>query len=411
MIARSGETSTAPGDNTSLPSIPNPARRPTAERLIGRLAGGAGPRVILVAGMHGNEPAGVDAAHAVIDRLDRDGIHLDGELVALRGNVRALREHKRYVAEDLNRLWTEDRVAVLRAGAPARDGSATTDGEVGPEQREQAELLAELDALIRTAQGEVVVVDLHSTSGPGAPFACISDTLRSRAIALTLPLPLVLGVEEAIHGTLLEHFENEGVPMVLLEGGRHDAADTALNLESAIWLILAAIGLIGTQHSAAINTHADRLHAATLGLPLVVEVTHRHHLADGAAFRMRHGLAHFDPVRRGQPLADDESGPVLSPADGLLVMPRYQVQGSDGFFLARPIRRSWLDVSRWARAARLDRLLPGLPGVSRDPLRPQRLFVDPVVARWFTVQLFHLSGFRRLPDRERLLVFTRRIEP
>ncbi len=371
-------------------------------RVIGSVVGGDGPRIILVAGMHGNEPAGVEAARAVLDRIERRRIPLRGEIIALRGNVRALRQQKRYVAEDLNRLWTEERVAALRGGAGT---------SVGPEQTEQSELLARFDALIRSARPGAVVVDLHSTSGPGAPFACISDTLRSREIALELPLPLVLGVEEAIHGTLLEHLETEGVPTILLEGGRHDMPATARNLESALWLILRAIDAIDADAVPSLERHRQRLRHAARGLPAIVEVTHRHHVPEGTMFRMRTGLAHFDPVKRGQPLADDEHGPVLAPADGLLLMPRYQLKGADGFFIGRPVRRSWLDLSRWARAARLDRLLPHLPGVSRDPLRPQRLFVDPATARWFTVQLFHLAGFRRLPDREGRFVFTRRIEP
>jgi len=152
-----------------------PSGRARSRRFIGHLTGGAGPRVILIAGVHGNEPAGVSAALAVIDRIERGGVPLNGELVALRGNVRALREHRRYLAEDLNRLWTEERIEALRDGRAAIET---------PEQAEQAELLADLDDLILNAPGEVIVVDMHSTSGPGAPFACISDTLRSRSIGI-----------------------------------------------------------------------------------------------------------------------------------------------------------------------------------------------------------------------------------
>jgi hypothetical protein len=390
-----------PAGNDALEPV-SASPRARSKRFIAHLTGESGPRVIVVAGMHGNEPAGVAAVRAVVDKIERSGAQLSGELAALRGNVRALSEQRRYLAEDLNRLWTEERVHALRAGhAVIRT----------PEQEEQAELLLDLDELILNAPGEVVVVDMHSTSGPGAPFACISDTLRSRSIALSLPLPLVLGIEEAIHGTLLEHLEIEGVSMVLLEGGMHDAPDTATNLESALWLILRAVGLLDQADLPDLQRHRERLREAVRGLPRVVEVTHRHHVDEGSDFRMRNGLSHFAPVRQGQVLADDDRGPVRAPAHGLLIMPRYQVQGSDGFFIGRPVRRSWLDVSRWARAVRLDRLLPRLPGVLHDPLRPQRLLVDPAVARWFTVQLFHLTGYRRLPDHDGRLVFTRRIEP
>ncbi len=84
-------------------------------------------------------------------------------------------------------------------------------------------------------------------------------------------------------------------------------------------------------------------------------------------------------------VADDSSGPVRVPESGLLLMPLYQEQGEDGFFIARPVHRAWLAVSTVMRTLRVDRLLPYLPGVRRDPIRPTRLCVNPKIARWFTV--------------------------
>lgn len=370
--------------------------------MIGRFGNPDGPRVIVVTAIHGNEPAGVHAVRGVLDRLERDDMRLRGEIIALIGNMAALRERTRYTSVDLNRLWTVERVAALR----------DVDTEpCEPAAGEQWHLLRALDALIRDAPGEVLVVDLHSTSGPGSPFVCISDTLRSRAIALALPVPLILGIEEAIHGTLLEHLEEEGRASILVEGGQHDAVSTEKNLESALWLILEALGALDSQMLPDLQHHRDRLRNAARHLPRVVEVIHRHPVEEGDHFRMRDGFAHFDRVRRGQPLADDDSGTIPSPTGGLLVMPRYQIQGADGFFIGRAVRRSWLSVSSLARGVGLDRLLPTLPGVSRDARQPHRVTIDPHVARWFTVQLFHLSGFRRLPDRDGRIVFTRRIEP
>jgi succinylglutamate desuccinylase len=52
------------------------------------------------------------------------------------------------------------------------------------------------------------------------------------------------------------------------------------------------------------------------------------------------GFRNFDPVREGQLLA--RSGPQLArevraPWSGTLIMPRYQGQGLDGFFLGRAV--------------------------------------------------------------------------
>jgi succinylglutamate desuccinylase len=52
---------------------------------------------------------------------------------------------------------------------------------------------------------------------------------------------------------------------------------------------------------------------------------------------MRPGYANFQPIRRGEHLADDASGPVLAPEDGLILMPLYQSLGTDGFFLVQEV--------------------------------------------------------------------------
>jgi succinylglutamate desuccinylase len=113
-------------------------------------------------------------------------------------------------------------------------------------------------------------------------------------------------------------------------------------------------------------------------------------------------------VRRGQPVADDARGPVLCPEHALMLMPRYQGLGGDGYFLARPVSPLWLRLSATLRRHRLDRLVPLLPGVRRDAIDPDRLLVDPRVARWQVVNVFHLFGYRHVHARDEALVFSRR---
>jgi hypothetical protein len=363
--------------------------------------------------MHGNEPGGVLAARSVMERLSGAGDRLKGEVVALSGNRPALACGQRYVEEDLNRRWTPANVARLRTMEEPPTGS---------EEREQWELLRELDALL-LEEPDALVLDLHSTSGPGPPFACISDTLRARELALALPLPLILGIEEAIQGTLLDHMEREGKAMLLVEGGQHDHPDTATHLEATIWLVLHHLGMLppgggeGSLEQEAPAPLPDpiqcrvRLERATRGLPRVLEVLHRHAVHPGDGFQMQPGHRNFERVVRGNPLATSLAGPVMAPLAGLLLMPLYQPQGADGFFVGRPVRRSWLHLSTWMRALRVDRMLRRLPGVAPDAVLAERVEVDPGVARWGTVQLFHLAGFRRLPDRDGRFRFSRRPEP
>jgi succinylglutamate desuccinylase len=52
---------------------------------------------------------------------------------------------------------------------------------------------------------------------------------------------------------------------------------------------------------------------------------------------MASGLKSFDPIEAGQIVARDRRGPVRAPEAGLMLMPRYQAQGEDGFFVGREL--------------------------------------------------------------------------
>jgi succinylglutamate desuccinylase len=93
-----------------------------------------------------------------------------------------------------------------------------------------------------------------------------------------------------------------------------------------------------------------------------------------------------------------------------MLMPLYQAQGDDGYFLVRDVRPFWLRLSGAMRRRRLERWLHLLPGVRRHPDRPGSFVVDRRVARWYALEVFHLLGFRRLSDTGRELSVSRRSE-
>ena len=373
-----------------------------ARHRVGRVDGGAGgPLLIVVGGVHGNEPAGVAAVGRVLAELELGPSPILGSLVALAGNLGALEARRRYLDSDLNRLWSAERLERVRSGA--RPTSA--------EERELAELDSEIEALLAEAPGRVWFLDLHTTSGPGLPFTVLDDALPSRRFALALPVPVVLGLEEELAGTLVFHLSARGGTSVAFEGGRHDDPQAVDRCEAAIWVALAAAGLLPRTWRPRAEI-ARRLLAASRGpMPHLVEVVYRHAIQPEDGFRMRPGYTSFHAVAKGEPLGDDRRGPVLSPGRGLLLMPLYQPQGNDGFFLAQPVRRSWFELSAALRSARADRFLARLPGVRRDPDDPGTFRVDRRIARFLARELFHLLGYRQLPDAAGSARFRRRADP
>jgi succinylglutamate desuccinylase len=298
----------------------------TAGRVLGDFgAERDGPLLVLVGGVHGNEPAGVEALRGFCAELAPRAARLRGRVLALAGNLAGLAARRRFVDEDLNRAWTADNVARLAAGGAPRSS----------EERELAGLHALIHAAVAEARGGVTLLDLHSTSGDGPPFAILSDQAPARDLARAIEAPAVLGLHKNVHGTLIDWFEGLGHTSVVLEAGQNDSALTRARHRAAAWLALEALGLLQTGE---LDLAAERatLRAATQHLPATVEVCLRWGIEPGERFRMEPGFVNLQPVQRGQLLAlGGPSGllPIRSPLDGLLLMPLYQEQGNDGFFL------------------------------------------------------------------------------
>lgn len=360
-------------------------------RELGRIVSARpGPTLIVLGGIHGNEHAGIAAAARVLERvraLDRDGA-FDGELVALAGNLDALRERRRYHAKDLNRQWTPERVAALLS-RPDRDCDS--------EDREQRELLGAFDAAIERARGPVYFVDLHTTSASGIPFVLFGDTLPQRRFARAFPLPIILGLEEQVDGVVSQYLTRAGCISVAIEGGQHDDPASIDNLAACLWIALVEAGLCARDRVADEHARAHALLDARRGrLPRVMEVIERHAITADDEFRMAPGFANLDRVRRGQLLARDRRGEIRAVADGLVILPLYQGLGDDGFFWGRAVSEARLRTSEIVRRTHLDRALHWLPGVRRDPVHRDRLRVDTRIARVYPLDVFHVFGYRRI---------------
>lgn len=379
---------------------------PKEHRLGTAGSGLAGPLFLAVGGMHGNEPSGVTAIERVLLRIASEGLPLRGRLVGLAGNLPALARGTRFVDRDLNRMWSDEELDPLRTAGGASVGEA-------PEAHARRALFAIVEEELAThgpGAHSVVLLDLHSTSAAGAPFSIIGDTLRNRALALALPCPVILGLEELVDGALLGYFGERGHVAVGFEGGESGDPRTVDHSEAALWLALIASGALLESDAAELAREMRaRLAQAASDMPRVVEVRLRHHVEPGTWFEMRPGFTNFDPVQRGEWIASDRAGRVEAAFTGRVLLPLYQGQGQDGFFLGRQVSPLWLRLSSLLRGLRLDGLLPLLPGVSRGG-GPDRLTVDPRVARFFPVEIFHLFGYRRIRTAGAKLAFSRRVE-
>jgi succinylglutamate desuccinylase len=361
------------------------------ERLVGRLRGdAAGACVVVVAGIHGNEPAGLRATRRVLRRLQAlandDRLAVRGDVVVVAGNVASLRQRQRYALRDLNRGWDDDSVAALRARDP---------GTLQHEDAEQRELLDAVDTAFAHARGPRVLVDLHTSSAPGIPFVLFGDTVAQIDFVGALPIPALLGLVEQVDGILAEYWTRRGAIAFCVEGGQHDDPGAVDNLAAAMWMALARAGVIDATLPEVAHARA-LLDARRAGLPRLLEVVRRHAITADDAFVMEPGFLNIASVARGRLLARDRRGEIRAPDDGAVVLPLYQKLGSDGFFWARPVSSRRMKLADLLRRLPVDALAPLLPGVDDDAEHPHRVLVrDDAVGATLVRRVLTLFGFRR----------------
>lgn len=295
------------------------------ERFLGRV-GGPGLRLLVLGALHGNEPDGVIALQSVFAAVEREELQLGGSVTGLLGNRRAYNRGLRYLERDLNRGWGD---------------ASEPEDETALERRElRVAIEAEVQAA-KDAGEELLVLDLHSTSGPGAPFAIPppggAQGLIERALDAS-GLPQVAGLAERIDSALLSWLQLRDVACLVMEGGQADRPETSLNLEAALWRVMG--DLLGLPNARAVCAEAEeQLARATVGLPAHLEVSYVHETTTSSRFIMDRPQGRpfvgFQAVAEGELLAQDEGGPITAPFDGYLLMPLYQGQGREGFFLAR----------------------------------------------------------------------------
>lgn len=300
---------------------------PVTPRVIGRLPGPEpGPSLVVVAAIHGNEPAGLVATGRVLSALPEMALEIRGDVTFLAGNRGAVDAGLRFLDRDLNRGWTASRIESLRERRP--EGGAREDSE-------QLELASEIARAHSRARGRRFFLDLHTTSSPGIPFAMIQDVPDQVDFAAGFDLPVIIGLLERIDGSLLEHMRTRGYTCLGIEGGQNDSVESATHHEAVLWIALVETGILSASRVPGLDRWRTILSNARGNLPVVTRITHRHPVAPEDRFRMEPGFLNLQRVRTGELLARDRNGDIRARENGLLLMPLYQRLGDDGFFLGR----------------------------------------------------------------------------
>ena len=372
----------------------------STNRIIGEIRGEAnGPTTLFIGALHGNEPSGPAALQQLFQMLAPLKSQLKGTIIGILGNKAAYETEQRYLSADLNRLWTPHNIKQCQTG--------TFDKKNCAEYAEMADILHEVDRITAQATGKIYCIDLHSTSAPTLPFAPLNDQIRNREFVEHFPIPVILGIEEFISGTLLSYFNEREIIAVGFEAGQHLDPETQSLHYDFCQLALTITGNISAKDLAESDIARQRLEVKGGGAAFY-DIRYLYKITPGENFKMLPGFKSFQKIAQKQHLADNEHGPISSPYSGTIFMPLYQSLGSEGFFLIQNISKFWLWCSKWARQLRLEWLLIMLPGVRRHPEHAHTLCVNRHVARILATQIFHLLGYRRRWQDDANWIFTRR---
>lgn len=280
--------------------------------------------MICTAGIHGNEPLGVEALRKVFHILERDQPEFNGRFVGIAGNLKALAANQRYITEDLNRIWTPEKLE------NAKNNRCQT-----PDCEELQAICQVLDQIDFDQYSQKIYLDLHTTSGENGTFIITTELAKSHYLTQHLEAPIIIGLEEKLNGTSMRYMHDQGFVSFAFEGGQHQNQQSIDNLVWSIWYTFLGAGCIAEDiipTEVAAYTHLQEF---TENLPDIMELEYLHSIAPQDQFKMLPGFKNFSKVHKGQLLANDAQGEVKSPDDGYLLMPLYQATGNDGFFLVK----------------------------------------------------------------------------
>jgi len=292
-------------------------------RIVGEYQSGrAGPLLLVLAGIHGNEPSGLHGLEAVFRRLETVEPGFRGTLIGIAGNLAALAVRQRFIDEDLNRIWLPERIDALLAGREPRTS----------EERE----LREVMQLIRQRQHsgrDNFFLDLHTTSSESIPYISVPIDAGSVQWAGQFPVHTVMGGGDKLTGVSDRYLIDQGFRGFTFEAGEHRSLASVELQEATIWMALEQAGCI-----AEAPPHAEaKLRRTQIDGHRYFEFEYVHYIRPESGFRMKPGYVNFQGVHKGELLAWEHEKPILSRWDARLFLPLYQKQGDDGFSIIREV--------------------------------------------------------------------------
>ncbi len=293
-------------------------------RIIGKYSSSKnGPLLFITAGVHGNEPSGVQALERVFAELKAVKPQIKGTILGVAGNKKALETNQRYIDEDLNRTWKEE--------------SIKNKIKESHEQREMFEIIALLEQHPEENFTKRYFLDCHTTSSNSLPYISVQVVNDNDAWAHNFPTHIVRGFSDIVYGAIDHYLSRTGLTGFTFEAGQHTHKTSVENHEGLIWLALKEACDLDLTKISCYPDCVDNFAKKNAPTQKTFEIIHRYGLEDGNTFKMQPGFENFQKITKGEFLAIKNGKEVRSEWDAYIFMPLYQSQGNDGFFVVKEV--------------------------------------------------------------------------
>ncbi|MBR9859624.1 hypothetical protein GYB22_02535 [bacterium] len=292
------------------------------ERKIDEIIGEeGGPLLLYVAGIHGNEYPGTKALEQVFSELRHSAFAFKGKAIALRGNLEALKQGKRFIDLDLNRIWKRN--------------MEDPDFQKSHEMNEMLRLKGEIEASLGSNRDAAFLLDLHTTSAPTIPFIVTRQNQKYSEFIESFKVPYVTGLDGLLEGTMLDWFSDKGCGLAF-EAGQHESATSVLKHRAFILLSMIHSGFITNATDVFIQSVEELLDEELKPVHSHFILDERYEIQAEEQFKMEPGFTNFQKVYKGEILARNKFGLIQAAKDANIFMPLYQEEGDDGFFIIKP---------------------------------------------------------------------------
>jgi succinylglutamate desuccinylase len=255
-------------------------------RILGEYtSGNKGPLLFISAGIHGNEPSGVIALQKVFKELEKTQPHINGTLVGISGNHKALNENQRYIDEDLNRVWTEENLEKGKAESH--------------EEKEMYEIIEVLKKYPEANFTKRYFMDCHTTSSDSLPYLSVQEVNDNDAWSRNFPTYIVRGFSDIITGDFDHYLSRTGLTGFVFEAGQHESKSSVENQEGMIWLCLKEACDLDLSLISCYPDCVENFKTKNAPAQKVFDIEYRHGLEDNDDFKMQPGFQNFQEIKKG----------------------------------------------------------------------------------------------------------------